>query len=253
VNRATTLVALGLAAALAIAVPSPAAPGDDILVIGDSLGVGMEPYLADALSGYDVRTDAEIGRGSAAGVDALERNLAPRDDVVVFALGSNDDPRQPQGLATSLEAAQKLAAGRCLIVATLETSELTGVPEEPLNRTIRAFAAANPNVRLVEWHDAVSPDLLVDGGHATPEGYGLRASLFADAIASCDGAAPPLGTGGRADGIPNPDRDALAEHRERRQSAGERSEPEPLSRDEAIRILADALSSQIAIGALGDG
>lgn len=251
-RRPLSVVALAAALATAAA-PAPAAPGDDVLVIADSLGVGMEPYLAEELSGYEVRTDAEIGRGSAAAVEALAGNLAAGDDVIVFALGSNDDPSQPQALATNLEAADELAGGRCLVVATLEVSELTGVPEEPLNRVIRSFAAANPNVSVVDWHGAVSPELLADGGHATPEGYALRASLFADAIASCDetASAPSPSGGGGADGIPNPDRDALAESRRRPEPAPERPEPDPIGRDEAIRLLADALSSQIAIGALG--
>jgi hypothetical protein len=243
VRRAATLLALALVAALGSSVTAPAAPGDDVLVIGDSLGVGMEPYLDDELSGYTVRTDAEIGRSSPAGVDALAQNLTPDDEVIVFALGSNDDPRQPQTLAGSLAAANELAGGRCLVVATLEVSELTGVPEEPLNRVIRSFGAANSNVRVVDWHGAVSPDLLSDGGHATPEGYALRASLFAQAVASCEAA------GGAGDGIPNPDREALAEGRDRPARAPERRR-EPIGRREAIGILADALSSQIAIGVL---
>ena len=244
-------VLAGAVATATVASPAPAAPGDDVLAIGDSLGVGMESYLDRELAGYAVRTDAEVGRGSAAGADALEANLRPSDEIIVFALGSNDDPEQPQLLATSLERANELAAGRCLIVATLEVSELTGISDDPLNDVVRSFAAAHPSVRLVDWDRAVTPDLLADGGHATPEGYALRASLFAHAVASCDTAPAPGGAGGSPDGIPNPDRDALAEARRARDRARGRAEPEPIGRDEAIGILADALSSQIAIGALG--
>ena len=245
------IVIAALTAALGVTSAALAAPGDDVLVIGDSLGVGMEPYLAPELDGYEIRTDAVIGRGSAAGVDVLAANLTPDDEVIVFALGSNDDPAQAQALADSLEAANELAAGRCLVVATLEVSALTGVSERPLNVVIRSFAAASSNVRLVDWQRAVSPDQLTDGGHATAEGYELRAALFADAIESCDGAAAAPAGGGGGDGIPNPDRDALAARRERPQRP--RPEPEPIGHEEAIEILADALSSQIAIGALEGG
>jgi hypothetical protein len=247
-NRRTHLLAAALAAAVGaagLAASAPAAPAEEVLVIGDSLGVGMEPYLAPELGSLEVRTDAEIGRGSPAGVDVLRRELTPADDVIVFALGSNDPPSQPEILADSLEAANGLAAGRCLVVATLEVSGYSGVPEEPLNEVIEAFAAANPNVRLVDWHDAVTPDLLADGGHATPAGYELRASLFADAVASC--ASAPAG----GDGIPKPDREALAEGRPRPEPARDRPAPEPIAREEAIEILADALAGQIAIGVLG--
>ena len=245
-RRALPTLALALVLVAAVA-PAPAAPGERVLVVGDSLSVGMEPYLARALGGYDIRTDAEIGRGSQAAVDALAENLTPDDDVIVFPLGSNDDPSQPQALADSLEDANELAAGRCLVVATLEVSGYSGAPEEPLNEVIRSFAAVTPNVRLVDWHAIAEPELLSDGGHATAEGYELRAALFADAIESCDAA--PAAEGG-SDGIPNPDREALAERRDRHDPGRERREPERVGRGVAIEILADALSSQIAIGAL---
>ena len=242
-DRRRAWIAVALAATFAVVVaPAPAAPGDEVLVIGDSLGVGMEPFLAQELLEYDVRTEAVIGRGSVAAVDELVRRESAADDVIVFALGSNDDPSQPEQLAASLLAANDVAAGRCLVVATLEVSGYTGKSDDPLNDVIRSFAA-NPNVRLVDWEAAVTPGMLTDGGHATAEGYALRASLFADAIESCD-ASPPDG----GDGIPNPDRDAPAGRPDRPKPARER--PEPVSRDEAIEILADALSSQIAIGVL---
>lgn len=246
--RASRLLPIApLAAAVVFAAGAAAAPGADVLVIGDSLGVGMEPYLERELDGYGVRTDAEIGRGSAAGVDALAEHLTGDDEVIVFALGSNDDPSQPQALAASLTAANELAAGRCLVLATLEVSEYSGVPEEPLNEAIRDFANANANVRLVEWADvaAADPGILRDGGHATAEGYALRAALFRDAIESCDAPTPSAG----GDGIPNPSREALAEGRSRPPAPAARR-PEPVGRREAVEILADALASQIAIGAL---
>lgn len=254
-RRTTAAIVLTGALAAACLVPAaPAAPVQDVLVIGDSLGVGTEPYLAPRLSGYRVHTDAEVGRGSGAGVDVLAETVSPADDVIVFALGSNDDPSEPESLAVNLERANALAAGRCLVAATLEVSELTGVSDDPLNDVIRSFAAASPNVRLVEWEQAVRPDLLADGGHATPEGYELRAGLFADAIASCEAATQPAaGSPRAADGIPNPDREALAERRDRRLPPPGRPRREPIGREEAIAILADSLASQIAIGALGAG
>lgn len=255
-RRARRLAALALPAALALglaAASAPAAPARDVLVIGDSLGVGMEPYLAPALPGYEVRTDAEIGRASAAGLEVLAQNLTPEDDVVVFALGSNDDPARAGSFAANLQAADQLAGGRCLVLATLEVSGYSGVPEEPLNRAIRTFAAGNANVRVVDWHGAVTPELLVDGGHATAEGYALRADLFAAAIESCDRPPEATGAGVRGEGIPNPDRDALADAPASRDRARARSEPEPIRREEAIGMLADAMASQIAIGALGGG
>lgn len=245
--RATTAICVGALLAVLAVAGARGAAGDDVLVIGDSLGVGMEPYLAPALPGYAIRTDAVVGRGSAAGVEALESNLRPDDEIVVFALGSNDDPRRPQGLAASLERANALAGGRCLVVATLEVSGYSGVDEEPLNEVIRAFAAAHANVRVVDWASAAreDPSLLADGGHATGAGYELRASMFADAIASCDGGASPSANRG-----PKRDRDRRPQARER-EPRDEEPRQRRLSEDEALDVLADSIARQIAIGSLG--
>jgi lysophospholipase L1-like esterase len=217
-------------------------------VIGDSLGVGTEPYLETALAGVDVSTDARTSRTSSQGLAVLAEEIAPADEVVVFALGTNDDPAAPQVLADNLARAASIADGRCLVVATVARPPLNGVTDTGLNAAIRAFASAAPDVRLVEWENAVAaePGMLSDGVHATPDGYALRASLFADAIASCD-TSPQAGGG---DGIPNPDHDALAEGRSRPGAGEAAKQPRSLSRQEAFDLLADALASQVAIGAL---
>ncbi len=256
-----TSKALATLALAVLALCGAAAAGADrVLVIGDSLGVGTEPYLDDALGGSPVSTDAKISRTSAEGLEALAASIGPQHTTVVFALGTNDDPGAPELLAEHLSEARSLAGGRCMVVATLARPPLNGVSVEALNEAIAAFASADPNVRVADWAGAVAadPGLLVDGVHADAEGYALRAALLADAIAGCAGATtspPPGGSrdGFGGDGIPNPDLDALAEGRTRPplgRGAGA-AEPEPLSRRDAFEILADAVSSQIAIGALG--
>jgi lysophospholipase L1-like esterase len=252
-------VAGALAAALLAAPSNSVGQSGSVLVVGDSLAVGGEAYLEAELASTTVTTNAEIGRGSPAGVAALADEIDPSHEIVVFALGSNDG--SPDVLASSLAQAEALAAGRCLVVSTvaLQTEDDEFLPSvAPLNQVLRAFAAANSNVRLVDWRAAIAadPSLLFDGAHATPEGYALRAALLAQAIASCDGPAASSGFGG--DGIPNPDPDALAEGRTRpkREPKPEREpapKPDPISRDEALEILADSVSSQIAIGSLGAG
>ena len=251
---AVSTLCCAIVAGAAITNAATAAPGGDgVLVIGDSLAVGGEVYLEQEMDDVPLTIDAEIGRASAAGLERLEANLSAEHGVVVFALGSNDDPGNPAALEANLEQANALAGGRCVVVSTVSVEDYSGIEDAPLNRAIRSFAAANPNVRLVEWQDLVTanPDLLTDGAHATPEGYTIRASMIAQAIASCPGiataAAPPAG----GDGIPNPDRDSLAEGDTRPELEPEpEPEPEPIGRDEALEILADAVSSQIAIGAL---
>ncbi len=168
------------------------AAGAQVLYVGDSLGVGTAPVLREALDGVAIDVDAKTGRPSGIGVEVLASTLAPEHEVVVFDLGTNDDPAAPEVLASDLAAAREIAGDRCLVVATLNRPPLNGVGVEGLNRTLTRFALATPGVELVDWHGAVRdhPGLLFDGVHAVPEGYALRARLFADAIGGCLTASP---------------------------------------------------------------
>ena len=132
--------------------------------------------------------------------------IAPEHDVVVFDLGTNDDPAAPEALAADLAAAREIAGDRCLVVATLNRPPLNGVPVDGLNRAVTSFAARTPNVSLVDWHAAAAadPGLLIDGVHSDADGYALRAGLFADAIASCSSFGGALGTRLRPRSSPSP-------------------------------------------------
>jgi hypothetical protein len=176
-------------AVLACSAVTAAGAAASVLYVGDSLGVGTAPYLREQLGGTGLDLDAEIGRPSGAGVEVLESLLGPEHEVVVFDLGTNDDPAASQVLAADLDRARELAGSRCLVVATLNRPPLNGVPIDGLNRTVASFAAADSNVALVDWRSAVAedPGLLTDGVHADAEGYAVRAGLFADAIGSCAG------------------------------------------------------------------
>jgi lysophospholipase L1-like esterase len=174
-----------------------------VLVIGDSLTVGDGPYLERELAGVPVDVDAQIGRPSAAGVPILRDKLRPEHDIVVFDLGTNDGPSNPGELAASLAAAGELAAGRCLVVATINRPPERGVTVAAQNRVIAQFAAST-GAAVADWQGIVASDpslLRSDGVHATPAGYALRALLVAQAIGDCL-------TG--VSGIPAPSPDAAA-------------------------------------------
>ena len=170
---------LGIALAACLALPAGAAAS--VLYVGDSLGVGTSPYLREQLDGTALSVDAEIGRPSGVGVDVLRSEIAPEHDAVIFDLGTNDDPANPDALAADLAAARDIAGDRCLVVATLNRPPLNGVPVDGLNRAVTSFASRAPNVALVDWHAAAAddPGMLIDGVHADADGYALRARLFA--------------------------------------------------------------------------
>jgi hypothetical protein len=180
-------VAAALVLALASGRPAPAAVGP-VLVVGDSLEVGTGPYLRSELLSTPITIDAEVGRPSSEGLRILRERLQPEHKVVVFDLGTNDNPSQVAALGRTLAAARELVGGRCLVVSTLQRPPVHGVTEDGMNQLIADFASANANVRLVEWEAATSANpriLRPDGVHATAAGYAERARLVASAIEEC--------------------------------------------------------------------
>ena len=181
-----------------------------MLVVGDSLQVGTGPYLEQELGRIPAEFDQRTGRGSAEGVGRLQLRLRPEHTIVIFDLGTNDDPRQPDALYQNLSEARAIAGDRCLVVATILRPPYAGVGPEGLSAAVERFASEQANVQLVDWFGAVtsSPGLLYeDGYHARPEGYALRGRLLAEAVAAC------AGGGGGADlsGIPAPSGKATRE------------------------------------------
>ena len=182
--------------AVVLAAPA-AARAESVLVVGDSLEVGTGPHLRRALSGHSVRVDAEIGRPSVTGVRVLGDRIEPGDDVIVFDLGTNDDPSAPTRTAANLEAAARLAGDRCMVVSSITKPPLSGVPDTALNNAIEGFAASRPDTQLADWRALAQsrPELMQpDRVHATPEGYQARAQLLAEAVNACladAGGSPP--------------------------------------------------------------
>lgn len=229
---------LGVALALALAAAATATA--QVLYVGDSLGVGTAPELRARLGGVSVDVDAKTSRPSSAGLELLAPLLEPGHEVVVFDLGTNDDPGAPGALAANLAAARELAGDRCLVVATLNRPPLNGVPVDGLNRAIAAFSARDPGTRLVDWHAAAAadPGLLTDGVHADPAGYERRGELFANAVSSCLAAAPA--------GRPVPGPGTKPSSRMRRSAA---RPPEPKPRLRPVDRVAAQLARAIVVGA----
>jgi lysophospholipase L1-like esterase len=238
VGKLTAGILSTAAVAAALFAPPAAAfqsSGDAVLVIGDSLEVGSGPYLRSALPGMSLDTDAEKGRTSGEGVKVLADRLGPEHGVVVFPLGTNDSPSDPGGLAASLAAAGQLAGDRCIVVATIARPPLRGVSVEGLNRVVEQFAGQT-GAQVADWRSVVRsiPSLLVrDGVHATGEGYGLRATLLAEAVQNCL-------LGGGPSGIPAP-RDPNA-----RPPRAQRSAPALLPVDGALDSLVEL--GRVALG-----
>ena len=189
-------LAIVLAVAIAVAVyavkrpdDSPAQATGSATLVGDSLNVGIEPYLGDELPGWRMDAHDRVGRATQEGIDMLRSlggGLAP---VVVVSLGTNDsDGSEPEFRKLVDQAVAIVGPRRCLVWATVVRD---GSPRTGFNLVLHEARSAHPNIRLVEWADLVgeNSDLLAgDLVHGTPEGYARRAEETARAIRDCPAA-----------------------------------------------------------------
>jgi hypothetical protein len=174
--------------------PAPSRPRlpRDVIVIGDSLAIGIEQPLKALLPGWRVRVDGRIGRPLAEGMQILAREPSP-PAIVAFSLFTNDDPGNTRALDAAVRATASRAPG-CVVWSTIVRPPLNGVSYAAANAVLERLAS-DPEItlgmKLVDWAAEVaqSPSLVSpkDGVHGTPEGYRVLAQLYAAAIQECAG------------------------------------------------------------------
>lgn len=166
--------------------PSPAVTRGTVTLVGDSLNVGIEPYVPDALPGWKIVTNDQVGRVTPQGIDELEAGRPALSNYVVVSLGTNDPPAAVTAFRRDVRRFLELVGpNRCVAWATIWRD---GKPNEEFNGVLRDAARANRRVRLIEWAEMVerSPDLLAaDGLHGSEDGYRERAREVAAAVKSC--------------------------------------------------------------------
>lgn len=192
----TTLVLLALAAAATLGVvmllhdEKPSDRHGSVSLVGDSLNVGVEPYLRSELEGWRVESDDRVGRPTAEGLEVLQAHAASLAPWVVVSLGTNDPVGDVEEFGASVAKALALAgADRCVVWLTVHRD---GEAYEPFNDVLRRQARDNDSLVLVDWAKLVRDDptlLAADAVHGTETGYAKRASLVAKAVRSCSPAA----------------------------------------------------------------
>lgn len=166
--------------------PTPVVARGTVTLLGDSLNVGVEPYLAEALPGWRPVLNDRVGRTTPEGIAELEAGRPLLSSHVVISLGTNDPPAAIAAFRAGVQRILTLAGpNRCVIWATIWRD---GAPHDRFNAVLRQAAAANRRVRLVEWAEMVqsNPDLLAaDGLHGNEEGYRARSKAMAEAVTRC--------------------------------------------------------------------
>ena len=167
------------------ATPSAGQSRGTATLVGDSLNVGIERYLPDALPHWKVVANDRVGRTTDEGIAELEAGRPALSPYVVVSLGTNDTPDVPGFRTDVARVLALIGPNRCVMWATIWRN---GKPDDAFNDVLRAAAGSNHRLRLVEWAAMVRahPDWLAgDGLHGNEAGYRERARAVAAATRSC--------------------------------------------------------------------
>ena len=178
------LAAAAIACALAPAASAQTLYSPQVLVVGDSLAVGMKPFLGTLLPGTTITWDSRSGRTTPVGLVRLRARLRQaRPDVVIVSLGTNDgwNPiRFAERLSRALAA---IPPGTCILWSSIDRPARKG-PYQALNRVLWAASRQDRRLKIVDWHGAVAGGrvTLPDGLHPDAAGYEVRSRMFAAAV-----------------------------------------------------------------------
>jgi lysophospholipase L1-like esterase len=173
--------------------PPASSTGRTVIMIGDSLAQGTEPYLAGQLGGWSVATDARRGRPLAEGMQVLARTQVPAGPLILaFSLFTNDAPTNVAALESAVRTSvQRTGSRGCAVWATIVRPPVGGVSYAAANAKLGQLAG-DPQLRgrllIVPWAAAVAsnPSLVgKDGVHSTSAGYQERARLYAATARTC--------------------------------------------------------------------
>jgi lysophospholipase L1-like esterase len=160
-----------------------AAPGA-VLVVGDSLAVGLEPYLGGMLGDRSVLWDARSGRTTPQGLFALRaavRTSSPA--TVVVSLGTNDGPDPARFRSRIDRVLAAVPRGACVVWSTVIRAPRKG-PYHALNHVLRKESRGRADLVLVDWARAVATGrvTLPDGVHPDAGGFAYRSRMIASAV-----------------------------------------------------------------------
>lgn len=195
-RSAALLLALLAAGALVLSPAAPAARrhhlphrARTLLVVGDSLAVGTEPFLPGLLRGWRIRQTASISRHAPEGVSLLRAYGRGLPRVVFLSLGTNDDPRARGAFRHQIRRALRIIGRhRCLVWANVVRPPYAGASYRGYNVAIGEEARAHVNMLAFDWHRMARrhPGWFgPDGVHPTATGYRVRARAIARLVRSC--------------------------------------------------------------------
>jgi F0F1-type ATP synthase membrane subunit c/vacuolar-type H+-ATPase subunit K len=166
----------------AAANPSPVT--DPVLLLGDSLAVGIAPYVDAGLGDRTLSVDAAEGRGTATSESLLEPYASTSAPIWIVSLGTNDNP---DDFAVPARSIVRLAGSdRCVVWFNVWRAGT----DDMINATLAGIVSEHPNVHLIPWHEtsAMHPEWFSGTDvHPSSSGYAVRGQMAIDAVREyCD-------------------------------------------------------------------
>jgi hypothetical protein len=179
--RRAVLVAL---AVLAAAAPAARAADGPVLVVGDSLAVGMRPFLIPLLGDREVAWNARTGRTTPQGIQVLRAMLPTvTPATVVISLGTNDGPDPARFADRIRRLLGMLPPQTCVVWPSIIRPPRKG-PYDGLDRVLRRQARRDPRLHVPSWDYAVlrGEVVLPDEVHPNQFGFLLRSRMVVRTI-----------------------------------------------------------------------
>ena len=155
-------------------------------LVGDSLNVGVERYLADALPHWRIVANDRVGRTTPEGIAELEAGRPALSSYVVVSLGTNDGQRRRR---VPGERRARAEARRPRPVRDLGDDLARRRAERRLQRRPAGGRGGEhaPAARRLgrDGRDRTPSWLAADGLHGNETGYRERARAVAEAARSC--------------------------------------------------------------------
>jgi lysophospholipase L1-like esterase len=164
--------------------PAPQVAPPMVLIIGDSLAVGTEPFLDGLLAHRQLTWDARSGRTTPQGLVALRadlRTVIPH--TVVVSLGTNDGSSPTRFASRARRLLRTVPPTACVVWPAIIRPPRKGA-YRGLDRVLRDLARRYRRLAVPAWDHAVSTGRVVlpDGVHPDTDGYQYRSRLIAGAV-----------------------------------------------------------------------
>ncbi|MCC6596905.1 MAG: hypothetical protein IT477_10395 [Rhodanobacteraceae bacterium] len=158
-------------------------PGDHVLLVGDSIGQGIEKPLAEKLGVFGAHLTSLVSQGATASTWASKVNSGDAGfDLILLSLGSNDAAGNPSAQAGALDKLLEVLRSRGAPVYWIRPPSFRREGLTNKQETWRQMLEDRgvPELELL----GAQPDTSSDPQHIhlTPNGYNVMAAQVADAL-----------------------------------------------------------------------